>query len=41
MSDHPSMPEDKEAVWRKDFKESIRKNGRKGNYRVQHVANMF
>ena len=41
MSDHPSMPEDKEATWRKAYRESVRKDGNKGNYLVQHVANLF
>lgn len=40
MSDHPSMPEDKEATWKKQFKESVRKDGRRSNSVVQQAASM-
>lgn len=39
MSDHPSLPEDKEKKWRKEFREATREKSRKSNSRVQHAAN--
>ena len=39
MRDHPSMPEDKEAKWRKEYHLAVRKDSSKGNAHVQHAAN--
>ena len=35
------MPEDKEAAWKKQFKESVRKDGKRSNSVVQHAASMI
>lgn len=40
MADHPSMPVDLEAKRRKEYRVAVRKDGKKGNYRVQHAANV-